>query len=152
MVKTSGCYLVVQIMIHISVVLVTREEICTYSVKENITCYHLKAMLLRTLRRMNFITLYPMLLVIIYASMIYYSMLMHIGSSKGITLLEFKEEPEEQEETPQAIALEGEDQTLEDLLECLDHMPTSFIKGKPRSILSLPCFTKYHLSPLCLMH
>ena len=23
---------------------------------------------------------------------------------------------------------------------------------KPRSILSLLCFTKYHLSPLCLMH
>ena len=33
--------------------LVTREEICTYSVKENLTCYHLKAMLLRTLIRMH---------------------------------------------------------------------------------------------------
>ena len=96
MVKTSGCCLVVQIMIYISVCLVTREEICAYSVKENITCYHLKAMPLRTLRRMHFITLYSMLLVIIYASMISYSVLMHIGSSEGITLLEFEEEPEEQ--------------------------------------------------------
>ena len=26
------------------------------------------------------------------------------------------------------------------------------ILGKPRSILSLLCFTKYHLSPLWLMH
>ena len=69
-------------------------------------------------------------------------MLMHIGSSEGITLLEFEEEPKEQQEAPQAIALEGEEQTLEDPPECLDHRPTSFIKGKPRSILSLPFFTK----------
>ena len=100
MVKTSGCCLVFQKMIYISVCLVTREEICTYSVKENITCYHLKAMLLRTLRRMHFITLYPTLFVIIYASMISYFVLMHIGSSEWITLLEFEEEPEEQKETP----------------------------------------------------
>ena len=84
--------------------------------------------------------------------MISYFKLMHIGSFEGITLLEFKEEPEEQQEAPQAVAPEGEEQTLEDLPECLDHRPTSFIKGKPQSILSLPCFTKYHLSPLCLMH
>ena len=77
---------------------------------------------------------------------------MHIGSSEGITLLEFKEEPEEQQEAPQAIALEGEEQTLEHLPECPDHRPTSFLQGKPQIILSLPCFTKYHLSPLCLMH
>ena len=64
--------------------------------KKNVTCYHLKVMLLRTLRRMHFITLYPILLVIIYASMISYSVLMHIGSSKGITLSEFEEEPKEQ--------------------------------------------------------
>ena len=80
-------------------------------------------------------------------------MLMHIGSSEGITLLEFnEEEEEEQQDTPQAIALDGEEKTLEDLPECPDHRPTSFLKGKPWSILSLPCFTKYHLSPLCLMH
>ena len=72
---------------------------------------------------------------------------MHIGSSEGITLLEFNKETEEQQEAPQAIALEGEVQILEDLPECPDHRPTSFIKGKPRSILSLPCFTKYHLIP-----
>ena len=67
-------------------------------------------------------------------------MLMHIGSSEGITLLEFKEEPEEQHEAPQAVAPEGEEQHLEDLPEGPDDRPTSFIKGKPRSILSLPCF------------
>ena len=79
-------------------------------------------------------------------------MLMHIGSSESITLLEFKEESEEQQEAPQAIDLEGEEQTLEDLPKCPDHRPTSFIKGKTQSILSLPCLIKYHLSPLCLIH
>ena len=80
-------------------------------------------------------------------------MLMHIGSSEEITLLEFNEEEEEdQQETPQDIALGEEEQTLEDLPECLDHRPTSFLKGKPWSILSLLCFTKLRLSPLCLMH
>ena len=80
-------------------------------------------------------------------------MIMHIESSKGITLLDLnEEEEEEQQETPQAVALEGEEQTLEDLPECPDHRPTSFLKGKLRSILSLPCFTKYYLSLLCSMH
>ena len=81
-----------------------------------------------------------------------YFLLMHIGSSEGITLLEFNEEEEEHQEAPQPVAPEGEEQSLEDLPECLNHWPTSFLKGKPWSILSLPCFTKYHLSPLCLMH
>ena len=62
--------------------------------------------------------------------MISYLMLMHIGSSEGITLLEFNEEDVEQQETPQAVALEEEEQTLEDLPECPDHRPTSFLKGK----------------------
>ena len=80
-------------------------------------------------------------------------MLMHIGSSKEIILLEFNEEEEEdQQEMPQVVGPGEEEQTLEDLPECLDHRPTSSLKGKPRSILSLQCFTKYHLSPLCLMH
>ena len=78
---------------------------------------------------------------------------MHIGSSEGITLLEFNEEEEEdQQETPQAIASREEKQTLEDLPKCRDHRPTSFLKGNPQSILSLPCFAKYYMSHLCLMH
>ena len=57
-------------------------------------------MLLRTLMRMH--SSYHIIHVIIYASMISYSLLMHIGSSEGITLLEFneEEEEEEQQETP----------------------------------------------------
>ena len=68
-------------------------------------------------------------------------MLMHIGSSKEITLLEFNEEEEEdQQETPQATPLGEEEQTLKDLPECSDHRPTHFLKAKPRSILSLIFF------------
>ena len=76
---------------------------------------------------------------------------MHIGSSEEINLLEFNEEEEDQQETPQAIAPGEEEQTLKDLPECPDHRPTSFLECKPQSILSLLCFKKYHLSPLCLM-
>ena len=57
-------------------------------------------------------------------------MLLHIGLSEGITLLKFNEEEEEQQEAPQAIAPEGQDQTLEDLPKCPDHRTTSFLKGK----------------------
>ena len=75
-------------------------EIYTYSVKENLSCYHLNAMLLRTLMRMHFITPYHIMHVSIYAFMISYFMLMHIGLSEGITLSEFNEEEEEQQEAP----------------------------------------------------
>ena len=43
---------------------------------------------------------YHFIHVIIYAFVIAYFMLMHIGSSEEITLLEFKEEPKEQQEEP----------------------------------------------------
>ena len=60
-----------------------------------------------------------------------------IGVPEGVTLLEFKganqeEEPEVQEANEAAAA--------EELPECPDHQPSSFLKGKPRSILSLSCF------------
>ena len=53
-------------------------------------------------------------------------------------MLEFEganqeEEPEVQEADEAAAA--------EELPECPDHQPSSFLKGKPQSILSLPCFT-----------
>ena len=96
---------------------------------------------------------YHIICVIIHAFAISYAIFMHIGSTEEITLLKFNEEEEgDQEETTQATAPGEEEQTPEDLLECPDHRPTSFLKGKPQSILSLPCFTKYHLSHLCLMH
>ena len=76
-----------------------------------------------------------------------------IGSSEGVTLLEF--EPERQEE--QQAAQEQEVQAkrgvnMEDLPKCPDHQPSSFLKGKPRSILSLLYFLNINLSPFMLMH
>jgi hypothetical protein len=69
---------------------------------------------------------------------------MHIGSLEGVSLLEFEaKEEEDQSETQQQEGLEGGEPVQEEFLECLDHKPTSFLKGKPRSILSLLCFYKY---------
>ena len=45
--------------------------------------------------------------------------------------------PEEQEETPEQ-ELPGGPEPEEDLQECPDHRPSTFERGKPRSILSLP--------------
>ena len=77
---------------------------------------------------------------------------MHIGSPEGVTLLEFEEEAEDNQGTPQTTAPKGDKPATDNLPGCPDHRPTSFLKGKPRSIISLLCFIKYHLSPLCLMH
>ena len=78
-----------------------------------------------------------------YAFAISYAILMHLGSTEEITLLEFNEGEEgNQQVIPQAIAPKGKEQTLEELSECPDHRPTTFLKGKPRSILSLPVFYK----------
>ena len=58
-------------------------------------------------------------------------------------LLEFNEEEEgNQQEIPQAAAPEEEEQMPEEIPEWPDHRPTSFLKGKPRSILSLLVFYK----------
>ena len=82
-------------------------------------------------------------LVNIFAFAISYAIFMHLGSEEEITLLEFDEiEEGDQQENPQVTALEGEEQNPEELPECPDHHPTSFLKGKPRSILSLPVFYK----------
>ena len=50
--------------------------------------------------------------------------LMHLGSTEEITLLEFNEGEEgDQQEIPQAAAPEGEEQNPEELPECPDHCP-----------------------------
>ena len=78
-----------------------------------------------------------------YAFAISYAIFMHLGSTEEITLLEFHEGEEgDQQEIPQATAPEEEEQIPEELPECPDHRPTSFLRGKPRSILSLLVFYK----------
>jgi len=66
---------------------------------------------------------------------------MHIGSPEGVTLLEFEAVGEENLLEIQQEIPEGEGQ-VQELPECPDHVPTSYIKGKPRSILRLPLFLK----------
>ena len=74
------------------------------------------------------------------ASMIFILRIHAIGVPKGVTLLEF--EGANQEEEPK-VQEANEAAAVEELPECPDHQPSSFLKGKPRSILSLPCFYKY---------
>jgi hypothetical protein len=57
-----------------------------------------------------------------------------IGVPEGVMLLEF--EGASQEEEPENQATEAA--AAEELPECPDHYPSSFLKGKPRSIISLP--------------
>ena len=52
---------------------------------------------------MNFITSYHIIHIIIYAFMISYFMLIHMGSPEGVTLLEFEEEAEDNQEAPQPV-------------------------------------------------
>ena len=87
-----------------------------------------------------FIMCHHAILVRMYAFAIPYAIFMHLGSTEEITLLEFDEG--DQQENPQAAAPEGKEQTPEELPECPDHRPTSFLKGKPRSIICLLIFYK----------
>ena len=67
---------------------------------------------------------------------------------EGVTLLEFEGASQEEEPEVQAIK---EAVAEEELPECPDHRPSSFLKGKPRSIISLPYFYKYIEYLLLLM-
>ena len=79
-----------------------------------------------------------------------YAMHMHaIGVPKGVTLLEFEQVlPEEQQQAQEQEAQAPEEGASEEVLECPDHQPSSFLKGKPQSILSLLCFKNVTLSIL----
>ena len=46
--------------------------------------------------------------------------------------------PEEPEEQPQEVS-EADEEDVEELPECPDHRPSSFERGKPRSIFSPVC-------------
>jgi hypothetical protein len=62
-----------------------------------------------------------------------------IGVPEEVTLLEFEEPSgEQQQPTPeiQEVQPSGE-VSVEAVVECLDHRPCNFVKGKPRSIISL---------------
>ena len=58
--------------------------------------------------------------------------------------------PEEQEEAQEQEPL-GVSEPGEELQECPDHNPSTFEKGKPRSILSLPILAN-SINILCLFY
>ena len=96
-----------------------------------------------------FIMYHHTIIASMYAFATSYAIFMHLGSTEEITLLEINEGEEgDQQEIPQAVALEEEEQIPEELPECPDHRPTSFLKGKPRSILRLLVFYKILLKSL----
>jgi hypothetical protein len=65
-----------------------------------------------------------------------------IGVPEGVTLLEFEgalqEEEQQQPEEPKVPSGEGVPE--EELPECLDHHSSSFLKGKPRCMLTQPLY------------
>ena len=84
-----------------------------------------------------------------------YAMHMHaIGVLEGVTLLEFEQGlPEEQRQVQEQEVQAPEGGVNEELLDYPDHQPSSFLKCKPRSILSLLCFKNVTLSIcICLMY
>jgi hypothetical protein len=74
-----------------------------------------------------------------------------IGVPEGVTLLEFEgahqEEEEEQQHPEEPEEPAGEGVSKEELPGCLDHRPSSFLKGKPRCMLTQLLYT-YQLSTL----
>ena len=82
-----------------------------------------------------------------------YAMHMHaIGVSEGVTLLEFEQVlPEEQQQVQEQEVQAPEEGANEEVLECPDHQPSSFLKGKPRSILRLLCFKNGYFEYLYLL-
>jgi hypothetical protein len=69
-----------------------------------------------------------------YASIKFILCIHAIGVPEGVTLLEF--EGEEQEQPEELEVLAGERVSEEELPECPDHRPSSFLKGKPRCMLT----------------
>ena len=61
-----------------------------------------------------------------------------IGVPEGVTLLEFEEPSEQQQPTPEIQEEQPSGEVPDEVaVECPDHRPCNFVKGKPRSILSL---------------
>jgi hypothetical protein len=56
-----------------------------------------------------------------------------------VTPVAVPEDPEEQTDVQEQEVPEAEEEVDEDLSECPDHRPSSFERGKPRSISLLVC-------------
>jgi hypothetical protein len=56
---------------------------------------------------------------------------LHHTGSQEVTPVAVPEEPEEQPEVQEQEVPEADEEVSEDLLECPDHRPSSFERGKP---------------------
>jgi hypothetical protein len=61
---------------------------------------------------------------------------LHHTGSQEVTPVAVHKEPEEQPEVQEQEVPEADEEVGEDLLECPDHRPSSFERGKPWSIFS----------------
>jgi hypothetical protein len=61
----------------------------------------------------------------------------HTGSQEEPQVAVLKEQAWTDQQEPQAQEVPEEEEQGEELLECVDHQPSSFKRGKPRSILRL---------------
>jgi hypothetical protein len=70
---------------------------------------------------------------------------LHHTGSQEVTPVAVPEKPEEEPEEQEVP--EADEKVGEDLPECPDHRPSSFERGKPRSIF-LPCFVNNFINAL----
>ena len=61
-----------------------------------------------------------------------------IGAPETTTAFELQVNPEGQEFNPEVEVQQAGNEEPEEEIECPNHEPASFVKGKPQSILSLP--------------
>jgi len=61
-----------------------------------------------------------------------------IGAPEMTAAFELQVNPEGQEINPEVEVQQAGHEEPEEEIECPNHEPASFVKGKPRSILSLP--------------
>ena len=75
-----------------------------------------------------------------------------IGASDATASFELQVNPEGQEGSQEVEVQQVGLEEPEEEVECPNHEPASFVKGKPRSILSLPLFLKLLNMLYLLMH
>jgi hypothetical protein len=77
-----------------------------------------------------------------------------IGVPEEVTLLEFEGEiPEEVQEQPgEPEEAANEENAIDELLECPDHRPSSFLKGKLRCMLTQLFYILILSTFTCLLH
>jgi len=73
-----------------------------------------------------------------------------MGASDATASFELQVNPEVQEGNPEVEVQQVGLEEPEEEVECPNHEPASFVKGKPRSILSLPLLSKVYLNMLYL--